>query len=717
VTAVTPEQTSVLAVGLERYDYGTQLDLPGAAEHAARFARWAHGLGVPAERIRLACSWLKDPEQGPLPGAVEVSTTLDGIEDALLGLMKEGGELLLLYWCGHGVTDQVRDRALLASNAQSDFVRSLFLREIQGLLLSTKGRGFPLQVLVIDACANFLEALGADRRLPAHDFGEFEGRGGVMQAIHLSTDLGQIAEYNRREHRAKFSTEVIHWLEEEAGGRSLPPDMKQLRHHVDRIFAERARNGEYRQRPVTLLTRPFSQLEENITYASSPVTGHLHQSQIRLLTDLVIESRLLESVPEPPAVTTALWADPSASLEARVRRAFAEGRDPILFNALRSLTRGDESRTIAFIRIERSWLNQYRIAPLLRTFGRVTDRDMRIALRAVLPFDDWTPKSLGEALDRASDTIPSARFFDPLHRMVATLECLTGDHIDDRWFVLDDWQLNELRRQATTWATPSFAHMVIDLSPTVAQFFPEQIMAHARRLDSDGVVRWESYRVPCEPTLAGVRAAVEILLDWLYNGADNFTVGFAVSRYLREQLPEAWPLSENFALPVPIGVEHAAVLHSSERLAAYSIRERWEERAAAVRKALEKDAPTVFWLHPDRDDPDAIFHSIKGSDATLIGLAFLPGTAASGVDAIIRTVLATGAPYIVWAEADPSGWEHLHYIVENLVDHGPFAELPQRLHRLRMQHNNALYAGLRIIWDDPTLLPPLPPPLRPPADL
>jgi hypothetical protein len=53
----------------------------------------------------------------------------------------------------------------------------------------------------------YLEDLGADRRLPAHDFGELAGRDGVMQSIYLSTDLGQIAEYNRREHRAKFSTE------------------------------------------------------------------------------------------------------------------------------------------------------------------------------------------------------------------------------------------------------------------------------------------------------------------------------------------------------------------------------------------------------------------------------------------------------------------------------------------------------------------------------
>ena len=54
-----PKRTSVLAVGLERYGFGTERSLPGVARYAVRFAKWAIARGVPPSRVRLAC-WVQE---------------------------------------------------------------------------------------------------------------------------------------------------------------------------------------------------------------------------------------------------------------------------------------------------------------------------------------------------------------------------------------------------------------------------------------------------------------------------------------------------------------------------------------------------------------------------------------------------------------------------------------------------------------------------------
>ena len=260
--AASPQRTSVLAVGLERYDWGDALDLPGAADHAVRFARWAADRGVPPTRIRLACSWLEAPAAEPVPGAVTVETTRDGLDTALYALMAEGGDLLLVYWCGHGVTEEGTNRALFTSNAIENAKRNLPLTEIQKLLTSSTGTGFAQVVVVVDACANFLEQLNAERSLPKFTFGELTARE-VPLSLYLSTDLGQIAEIDPRLRRATFSTHVIGWLDK--AGEGWPPDLDQLRHDVDAAFTERARAGGFRQRPVSVVVRTVGGSEGRVT--------------------------------------------------------------------------------------------------------------------------------------------------------------------------------------------------------------------------------------------------------------------------------------------------------------------------------------------------------------------------------------------------------------------------------------------------------------------
>lgn len=202
----------VLAVGLERYDYGAPMDLPDAAKYAVRFARWAHACGVPLEKIVLACSWLKEPPTPVLPGACVVDTTRDALDRTLHDLVAAGGDLLLLYWCGHGLLDENRSRVLFTSNATQVSKLNLPVDEILRLLASSssEGTGFSQQILLLDACANYLEDMQFASGIPLTSLARGRPRE-VSQYVIYAADQGQIAEYDRMRrawHYAGFAVAI-----------------------------------------------------------------------------------------------------------------------------------------------------------------------------------------------------------------------------------------------------------------------------------------------------------------------------------------------------------------------------------------------------------------------------------------------------------------------------------------------------------------------------
>lgn len=718
MTAASPQRTSVLAVGLERYDWGDVLDLPGAADHAVRFAQWAAGQGVPQARIRLACSWLEAPAAEPLPDSVTVGTTRDELERTLHTLMDEGGDLLLLYWCGHGVTEEGTNRALFTSNAIENVKLNLPLGEIQRLLTSSKGAGFAQVVVVVDACANFLEQLNAERTLPKSTFGELTARE-VPLFLYLSTDLGQIAEIDLQLRRATFSTHVIRWLAEHSGN-GLPPDLDGLRHDVDTVFTSRGQAGGFRQRPVSVVVRAIGGSEERVTYSSPPVITHLQHSQLRRLTDAVMASRLLGEGPEPPDIAAVLGAFGPG--ESRVATAFAEGRGESMVIALSGLVGADPVRASAFAEVRASWRRQRRTAPLLQAFTRITREQVLTALhRALPPGTGCRARDLAGAVEYAAALPPPALAgIDPLHRMVVMLERLTGTKVADDWFELDDQQLSQLRDAAAGWLSTPPARIVIDLrsggSPVGVPVLPSLVTAHVRR-QNGGALRWDRYDVESgtgedgKPTLAGVQSAVQVVLDRLYDeGETSFTVGFVVPRALQDELPETWPLLQDFAPPRPLGVEHPAVLHSGERLAVRARTQAlWRRRAADVQAAIAAAPPTIAWVKDvQRRQPQGVRQAVEANTAAVIGLEFVPGNVPDDLstDAIIASVMA-GAPYVIWSQGVPEDWATLCRQVCDLVEQGPFADSARRLHELRKQQPETLAAGLRMLWDDPDVLAPV----------
>jgi hypothetical protein len=119
-------------------------------------------------------------------------------------------------------------------------------------------------VLIIDACANNVEQMSYDTGLPPGGFGKLTPHP-VPQFVYYATDLGQVAAYNPLEGTAAFSTAVFDWLDQQPGEPFLP-DLDTLFTKVDAIFAQRAANGQYTQRPVALQVKPFHGIERQHTH-------------------------------------------------------------------------------------------------------------------------------------------------------------------------------------------------------------------------------------------------------------------------------------------------------------------------------------------------------------------------------------------------------------------------------------------------------------------
>jgi hypothetical protein len=223
---VDPRRALVLSVGIEKYDYGELWDLPGSAAAALRFATWAIRCGVPPERVTLACSWLDIQPQLPERLWAKVPT-FGQLKRVITNISDTEGDLLLIFWCGHGVVNDNEERALFTSDGTLDGKQNLPVDEILRYLRSTKLTGFGRQILLIDTCANFVEEMSFDEELPRVGLPAGKGRRRIAQFAFFAAAPGQTAGVSHTRGEPMFSTIALSWLEEHALT-ALPPDVDAL---------------------------------------------------------------------------------------------------------------------------------------------------------------------------------------------------------------------------------------------------------------------------------------------------------------------------------------------------------------------------------------------------------------------------------------------------------------------------------------------------------
>ena len=113
-----PGKTYALVVGIERYAAGDSWNLDGPAHDARRFVQWLRDHDVPAENISLFLSPLEANQALRDGEPAARDATRQEIERELFGpLAQKSGDLLYLFWGGHGVMTPESERRLYYADA------------------------------------------------------------------------------------------------------------------------------------------------------------------------------------------------------------------------------------------------------------------------------------------------------------------------------------------------------------------------------------------------------------------------------------------------------------------------------------------------------------------------------------------------------------------------------------------------------------------------
>jgi hypothetical protein len=249
---ISPERTYAVVVGIEQYEAGVKWDLDGAAESALRIVRWLRERDVPAENITVLLSPLYSNRSKVeqrladlgfptdwLPATVEKVRQV--VTEQLPG---KDGDLLVLFWSGHGVLDGRLQRRLFCADAGINAKYNINVTDLLAALSGKNFRGLRDQLIIVDACANFIQEMRLNLQAPESGFALGDTRSVRRDAL-LATAEGERALLDRK---ASFGNVVADWLDFHA--RTLPPLMDQLAADVLKRFGQLCADDITAQHPV-----------------------------------------------------------------------------------------------------------------------------------------------------------------------------------------------------------------------------------------------------------------------------------------------------------------------------------------------------------------------------------------------------------------------------------------------------------------------------------
>jgi hypothetical protein len=205
-----------VVVGIERYD-GPWPALDGPGPDAYRVVRWLRRNGVPAEDVYLHLSPLTGSAAGlPRIDVAPRPATREAIfHGTLRALRQRRADELLVFWGGHGAADAEERRYLFYQDSGADWETHL---DLNGLVraLRTERYRFPRQLLVIDACGNFIEEMGLDAALPADAVPRGRAPGvAERQSVLYASMEGFTAANDNWRRTGVLTAEVLHALDED----------------------------------------------------------------------------------------------------------------------------------------------------------------------------------------------------------------------------------------------------------------------------------------------------------------------------------------------------------------------------------------------------------------------------------------------------------------------------------------------------------------------
>ena len=145
------------------------------------------------------------------------------------------GDLLWLFWAGHGVLTRDERLRLFYSDASIAYKRNLELASLLTALRSDLYPGLPRQIGVVDACQTYAERLQLAATLPAETLAYGQPLPGREQFVLYAASPGQVAVNLGTAKAGLFSQMVMEELTG-PGGDGWPPAMERVAERLDQRF-------------------------------------------------------------------------------------------------------------------------------------------------------------------------------------------------------------------------------------------------------------------------------------------------------------------------------------------------------------------------------------------------------------------------------------------------------------------------------------------------
>ncbi|MFH8238000.1 caspase family protein [Streptomyces sp. NPDC018321] len=251
--AVDPARVHALVVGVETYDAGPGWDLPGPARDAVRFHRLLRAAGVPDANIRLHLAPLP-PYVPEVPYAPADHATLR--RQLVRELPTARGEVLWVWWGGHGVLDRAGHLRLFCADATTEDKLGIDLDSALERYAGDAVPGLADQLWLVDACETFEEALAFREALPPDALPV--GRRGTAhrQTVLRAAGRGRTAANDPVRATGLFSDVLLALLADRAAVLPAPPDPEELFPAVRARIAALREAGRTLQYPEIRLQSP-----------------------------------------------------------------------------------------------------------------------------------------------------------------------------------------------------------------------------------------------------------------------------------------------------------------------------------------------------------------------------------------------------------------------------------------------------------------------------
>lgn len=703
------DKTYAVVVAIEEYaQLGNGWNLPGVGSQAVEFVHWLiRERGVSAGNVRVFASGCDSKPFADLGvGAQHIrAATAENVNAffAGIGAYWPAGELLLVYWVGHGFVSRDGVRRLVLADAAPNLKTNLDVDQLTKVLRSAQRGGFRKQIAIVDTCARFFEALQSSTDLPAGGLNPGPPKEAVEQYFYFAASSGQYATKNA------FGPQVLKLLRCVPVD-EWPPDSRRMRCGIEDMFERLLAERNAEQQPAWLEYRDG--LDNTFTRGVQPTHDDIFEVSHRAGVPLSYLRTLTEFASECGTLTTKNGRDALVqSLQPRNPLFRPVDLQPdTKLDLMRIITGAIEQElatelAASLVTLESNSDSSYR-------FGLATKKIQ--ILRGFWPLLQATQLAFGRAraLYRAS-YLSWKNCHEPVS-VEAILQTLL--------------ELNK-------------PDSLVEFLLRVAGMRPADPSCRALDAWVEGCNEWVGPRGDAKSRLEKEAATMRFLLvevddrdgTWRVTRSWLWTAGTAVPQEL-DAVDEAGDLAGDISallneVEQEGGTVHleilapARLLHLDRRGLAskhvggeidpeeqYPVTLRWRERMAArprdpsfrtgrwkrvageIEKRRQSRAPRVEWLQPDCDLDAFCREFDEGGGAELVGIPL--ASDGDGRDDLIGLICHGGLPYVCWPRSGAVDLVNARASVGRMLIERQFESIPQARTHYEL-------ADLLLLWDDP----------------